>query len=1230
MKIVVMHSYNNFLINVFAKNKTLMVFLLVFSALIYSNSVTAQTPTGFSNVTISANATTGGTWNSSPPYTFSVTTDNAVINVTELNNLLLTSTSGSITINTTNSNGTQNGDISIQDNISVVNNTNTAKSLVFNADGNITISSLINIGSTTNYGIALSLTAAGDILSNATINTNSTSGNGGAITLNANNITLNLNANLNTSGSTTGGAIGITAAAQLLIYSNITSTGTTRGGVTINQASGTGNTFDGQITGVIDAGAFAKSGSGILMLSGSNTYTGNTTITAGILNIQNSNALGTTAGGTTVSANAALQLQGGISVGAEALSINGSGVSATGVLRNISDNNSWGGNITLAGISQLSAEGNSTLTLGGIIGGTGSRTFTKLGTGTIFLNAANSYTGATTISAGILEIGNQSALSTTSALTISNGATLDINGLSPTISSISGAGLITSSGLGNITLTFSNAAATTFSGIIQNGIATSLGITKLGTSSLTLSGANTYTGLTTVSAGTLIVTNPSSLGTTASGTSVLSPATLQINGVTINGEPLSIAGVGSGTGALIGGSGTSVWGGDVAMTAATSIGATAAIAINGIISGSFALTKLGTNTLTLSGVNTYAGSTTVSAGTLIVTNGSSLGTTAAGTSVTSGAMLQLNGVSISGEALTINGTGVGSAGALSNVTGASSWTGSIVLGSSSSIGATATLTINGIISGATFGLTKVGTGILELNGANSYTGSTTISAGTLKLVAASAIITTSDVVMNPTTGNAYLDVYGASVTIGSLASSGAGTSYVTSTGGGDITLTISGTTPSIFAGIIEDGTATSLSIIKAGTSVLTLSGANTYKGLTTVSQGTLIVTNPSSLGTTAAGTSVTSGAMLQLNGVTISGEALTINGTGVGSAGALSNITTASTWTGNIILGSDASIGATAAITINGIISGSYALTKLGTSSLTLSGANTYTGLTTVSAGILKMGVTAAIQPTNDIVINSGASWDLNGRSTTIATIKGPGKITSSVTGLVTLTVSSTNDYIFDGIIENGTSTGLSVTKLGSNTLTLTGVNTFTGSTIISEGMLKLGAAGVVSNSSNLVFNGGTFFNNGFSETFNVLSILNNSTLILDSNSNSTLTFSNIGTIGTTLDTSKRLVILGYRGANSKNALDRNGALLSASSFFVRVTGALGNTVTSGLTQFGQIVTSSATNYIYKNYLYINKANLSSYALTPIRFVAQDDQSVYHVYNSIQASSFQIMPGIIQ
>ena len=84
------------------------------------------------------------------------------------------------------------------------------------------------------------------------------------------------------------------------------------------------------------AGSMTKSGAGTLIVTAANTYTGATTITSGVLNIQNATALGTTAGGTIVAAGAALQIQGGITVGAEALTLNGDGVAGTGALRNIS------------------------------------------------------------------------------------------------------------------------------------------------------------------------------------------------------------------------------------------------------------------------------------------------------------------------------------------------------------------------------------------------------------------------------------------------------------------------------------------------------------------------------------------------------------------------------------------------------------------------------------------------------------------------------------------------------------------------------------------------------------------------------------------------------------------------------------------------------------------------------------------------------------------------------
>src|SRR5206468_4797 len=102
---------------------------------------------------------------------------------------------------------------------------------------------------------------------------------------------------------------------------NLTNTGTITGATFGLTLTGAGN---GSISSIIGttSGTLAKSGSGTWTLTGANTYTGATTISAGALNIQNASGLGTTAGGTTVSSGAALQIQGGIAVGAEALTLN--------------------------------------------------------------------------------------------------------------------------------------------------------------------------------------------------------------------------------------------------------------------------------------------------------------------------------------------------------------------------------------------------------------------------------------------------------------------------------------------------------------------------------------------------------------------------------------------------------------------------------------------------------------------------------------------------------------------------------------------------------------------------------------------------------------------------------------------------------------------------------------------------------------------------------------------
>ncbi|NDE48406.1 MAG: filamentous hemagglutinin, partial [Actinobacteria bacterium] len=180
------------------------------------------------------------------------------------------------------------------------------------------------------------------------------------------------------------------------------------GGGTINTDSGTTLAYGGIIAG---SNALTKLGSGTLTLSGSNTYTGLTTISAGALRASNDTALGTTAGGVTVANGAALELSGGITIGAEALTLNGSGISSGGALRNISGNNTYQGAITQASDSRINSDsgtltldvasgnaiaGTFNLTLGGAGNitvsdpiATSTGTLTKDGNGTLTLSGAN-------------------------------------------------------------------------------------------------------------------------------------------------------------------------------------------------------------------------------------------------------------------------------------------------------------------------------------------------------------------------------------------------------------------------------------------------------------------------------------------------------------------------------------------------------------------------------------------------------------------------------------------------------------------------------------------------------------------------------------------------------------------------------------------------------------------------------------------------------------------------
>jgi fibronectin-binding autotransporter adhesin len=315
--------------------------------------------------------------------------------------------------------------------------------LVNLSGGNQVLAVVLNHANTYSGGTTVN-TLTLDINNQGTSSTNSAIGTGtltiaGGTLDNTSGSAINLTSTTN-NALVINGTLTFTGTYDLNLGTNGISLGTTSGTsrqISVNDAptatAGT-LTLNGVIANGTTATGISKAGVGTLILGGANTYTGATSITGGILNIQNSSALGTalgtTATGTTISSGATLQLQGGITVGNESLSLTGVGAStATGALENVSGNNTYGGLLTLTGATTISSDagtlaltntgtitGANGLTLGGAgngsvasVIGTGAGTLTKAGTGTWTLTGLNTYTGATTIENGALIGGSSTA-----------------------------------------------------------------------------------------------------------------------------------------------------------------------------------------------------------------------------------------------------------------------------------------------------------------------------------------------------------------------------------------------------------------------------------------------------------------------------------------------------------------------------------------------------------------------------------------------------------------------------------------------------------------------------------------------------------------------------------------------------------------------------------------------------------------------------------------------------
>ena len=337
-------------------------------------------------------------------------------------------------------------------------------------------------------------------------------------------------------------------------------------------ASGQTVTYSGAITDGASAGTLEKIDSGTLILTAANTYTGGSTLAAGTLQVTGSGTLGGNSGSVTVSG-------GTLDLGTTTQTQNGGVTLASGTIQN----------------GTLSSSGTFALQSGSVSAAlTGGGTLDKTTSGTVTLSGANGYTGGTTVSAGTLQTTGSGTLGAATGSVTVSGGTLD---LGTTTQTQNGGVTLTSGTIQNGTLS-SSGTFTLHSGTVSAVLAGS-GAASVAGGTVTLSGANTYTGLTTIGlGGTLALSGAGSIAHTS--------------GVIDNGT-FSIASASGGVSitSLSGGGGAALGANTLTLTSASSAD------ILGAITGTGGLTLSGGNE-TLSGTNTYTGTTTISGGTLTV------------------------------------------------------------------------------------------------------------------------------------------------------------------------------------------------------------------------------------------------------------------------------------------------------------------------------------------------------------------------------------------------------------------------------------------------------------------------------------------------------------------------------------------------------------------------------------------------------------------------------------
>lgn len=803
------------------------------------------------------------------------------------------------------------------------------------------------------------------------------------------------------------------------------------------------NVFTGTISG---AGSLSISG-GLEILDGANTYTGGTNVTSGgALQIGNDDTNGSVAGTITSAGNltfarsdaitfantisgagnvneengsitftAAQPYTGATTIISGTLALSGSGSIVNS--STLTDDGTFDISLT-GGTSVKQLIGSGTVNLGaqtlnitaasgifsGVISGTGALV---LSGGSEVLSGTNTYTGGTTVTAGTLQIGGGATTGTV-------------------------IGNITNSG----TVAFDYAGSQPFTGVISGA-----GAVQLINGTLVLSTSQTYTGLTTITAGTLMLTPgaaiSASLGLVANGTFDIS----QTSGSTI---------------AALSGIGIVQLGGQTLTIATT---ANAANTFSGGIAGTSAsggVTITGPGTEIFSGTSPYTGTTNIAGGTLSLT---SLNSLAASPIVDNGTLDISSAINNLSNIVSVNITAL-------------SGGGSVTLGNNTLIVTNAAGTFSGVISGT--GNLTISGGSETLTGMNTYSGTTTIASGSSVILSGSGSLSPAAIADSGT-----LDVSAASagVTFASLSGTG-----IVALGANSLTLD---NAADDFGGVIS---GTGGLTVSGGTQIL--SGANTYTGGTSVSSGgTLQLGNGGTggaiagnvtvgdMGTLAfdySGATTFSGAISGTGGVNQLGGTTILTGANSYSGGTTITAGTLELGNGGSIIGNVADNGAlafnqTGIINFGGTISGTGGVSQLGTGTLVLSGSNTYTGATTIASGAnLEIAAGTSIATSSNVVDNG--RFDVSGTPLPqISSLSGSGSV---ALGAQTLQITN-GAGAFSGVIS-----GTGGVTVSGGTQTLAGTSTYSGPTTVNGGTLAV--TGSIANSSGVAVNsGGTLSGTG-------------------------------------------------------------------------------------------------------------------------------------------------------